>query len=175
MLWFWILVMIFLPTFGLVVFCGAPYVPSRKKYIKPAFSELYPLTSKDTLVDIGSGDGVVLREASKKGAKAIGFEINPILVFISRFISRKDNLVDIRLTDFWSSHLPDNTTVIYLFAVTRDMKKISKLVQKEADRLGRDLYLISYGNKFDLLKPIKCIDAYSLYVFHPLQSDQAQV
>lgn len=175
MFWFWLIVAILVLTFGLVVFRGAPYVPSRKKYIKPAFYKLYRLDSNDVLVDIGSGDGIVLREAAKMGARAIGYEINPILVLISRFLSRKYNQVDVRLADFWLSRLPDDTTVVYVFAVSRDTKKILKWVQTEVDRLGRDIYLISYGSQLNLAKPVKCIDAYSLYVFRPLQSDKPQV
>lgn len=170
---FWVTLVIFLLMFGLVVFRGAPYVPSRKIYIQSALTKLYRLTNKDTLVDIGSGDGVVLRQAAKLGAKAVGYEINPILVFIARFISRKNSLVSVRMSDFWLSHLPDEATVVYVFSVTRDMQKISKWMQNETNRLGRDVHLISYGSKLDNQKSIKNLEAYNLYIFHPLQSDQA--
>jgi hypothetical protein len=56
--------------FGLVVFIGAPYVPSQRKYVRRAFEHL-GLGAKDVLVDIGSGDGVVLRIAASYGAKAV--------------------------------------------------------------------------------------------------------
>ena len=82
MILFWAIVIILCVFFGLVVFRGAPYVPSKKTYINQAFSDLYPLTDKDVLVDVGSGDGVVLRSATKFGALAIGYEINPILVIM---------------------------------------------------------------------------------------------
>ncbi len=36
--------------FGFVVFRGAPYVPSLKKYAKRAFDELHPLTKKMSLL-----------------------------------------------------------------------------------------------------------------------------
>lgn len=150
-------------------------MPSHRLYLKRSLRELYPLTDKDVLVDIGSGDGIVLREAASLGAKAIGYEINPILVFISRFISRKNSLVEVRLADFWLSHFPNDTTVVYVFSVTRDMKKIQKLMQNEANILKREIYLISYGSGLDGIEPLKIIGAYSLYVFHSLQSDKAQV
>ena len=82
--------------FGFVVFRGAPYVPSKRRDIKRAFEELYPLDDSDTLVDIGSGDGVVLRMAAKRGAHAVGYELNPILVLVSRWLSRKYTTVTIR-------------------------------------------------------------------------------
>ena len=46
---------------GFTAFFGAPYVPSRRKELKMLFDETYKLNPNDTLVDLGSGDGVVLR------------------------------------------------------------------------------------------------------------------
>lgn len=161
--------------FGLVVFRGAPYVPSRKLLIRQALKELYPLTNKDVLVDIGSGDGVALRVASKLGARAVGYEINPILVIISRFLSRKDKRVTVRLADFWLTRLPDDTTVVYVFLVDHYMEKVKKRMQSEADRLEHPIHMISLGFDMDGIKPIKTVGAYHLYLFGPLQSGKAQV
>jgi len=173
MTYLWLILLIVGLIFGLVAFRGAPYVPSRKKYIKQALTELYPLSDKDMLVDIGSGDGIVLREAAKTGAKAIGYEINPILVLISRFISRNNELIVVRLADFWLSHIPKGTTVIYVFSVTRDMNKILKWVQNETNQLGTTIYLITYGSGIKGGESIKNVGAYNLYVFYPLQLGKA--
>lgn len=175
MVWFWIVPLIVVFVFGFVVFRGAPYIPSQKKYINLAFRDLYRLTKKDVVVDIGSGDGVVLRQASKIGARAVGFEINPILVFISRFLSRSDKRVSVRLVDFWLVHLPDETTVVYVFSVGRDMKKMMKWVQKETTRIGRPISLISFGFGFKNVKADKIAQPYYLYVFHPLHQVKPQV
>ena len=175
MIWLWLIVIIIVMFFGLVAFRGAPYVPSRKLYIRQALRELYPLTNKDVLVDIGSGDGIVLREAAEIGARAIGYEINPLLVFISRFLSRKYNRVSIHLVDFWMIHLPKDTTVVYVFSVARDISKIEKWMQNETNRLNRQIYLISYAIELDDKKVMKNVGAYHLYMFYPLQLDEAQV
>lgn len=175
MIWFWLPLFIIVFLFGMVVFRGAPYVPSHKKHIKQALSELYPLSKKDTLVDIGSGDGVVLREASKIGARAVGFEINPILVLISRLLSINDQQVSVRLSDFWLSRLPNETTVIYVFSVKRDMKKIIRWLQNETNRIGHPISLISYGFKFSEVKPEKSFGPYYLYIFQPLHQLKPQV
>jgi len=174
MIWLWLLLAVVL-SFSFVIFYGAPYVPSHKKQVHRAFRELYPLGVDDVLVDIGSGDGVVLREAAKIGARAIGYEINPVLVLVSRFLSRKYNQVSVIFGDFWSAKLPDDTTVVYVFSVTRDMKKIIKWMQKETDRLGRSIQLINYGSELKGMKVVKNMGAYHLYMFHPLQSSEAQV
>lgn len=175
MIWLWLTLVIIVLLFGLVVFRGAPYVPSRKMYIRQALSELYPLTVKDVLVDIGSGDGIVLREAAKIGARAIGYEINPLLVIISRLLSRRYRKVSIHLVDFWIAKLPDETTVIYVFSVARDISKVVKKVQNETNRLNRPIHLIIYANKLDDKQVVKIVGAYYLYTFYPLQLDKAQV
>ncbi|TAL14860.1 methyltransferase domain-containing protein [Patescibacteria group bacterium] len=168
MVWIWIGWVLVL-TFGIVVFRGAPYVPSRRRYIKQAFTDLYPLNSKDVLVDVGSGDGIVLRIASEYGTKAIGLELNPVLVLISRLLSRRDKNVQVKLVDFWLTPLPDNTTVVYAFMVTRDIKKITKKMQAEANRLGRSLAFITYGNRLPGREYNNALVGYALYTFVPLQ------
>ena len=175
MIWLGFILLAVVLVFGLVVFRGAPYVPSSKKYIQQALTELYPLNSTDLLVDIGSGDGVVLRQASKLGAQAIGYEINPILVYISYFLSRKDKNVTVKLADFWMTNFPPNTTVVYVFSVTRDMDKIAKRIQTETDRLGKKINLIVYGGQIKDMKSIKSVGAYCLYEFHSLQLVKPQV
>jgi hypothetical protein len=167
MTWFWIFFVVFM-IFSLVVFRGSPYVPSQKKYIFEAFTELYKITKNDLLVDIGSGDGIVLRQAAKLGAKAIGFEINPILVLISKMLSAKNKNIDTKLANFWSAKIPDGTTVIYIFSVVRDVNKLTKKLQQEVNRLNHPVKLISYGADFDDFKFIKSINAYKLYKINPI-------
>lgn len=161
--------------FGLTAFIGAPYVPSHKRDIRQAFSELYPLSDDDFVIDVGSGDGVVLREVSKLGGSGLGLEINPILVFISNYLSRKDKKIHFKLVNYWISHLPQESTVIYTFSVTRDIQKIADWVQKEATLLKKPLYLITYGSEPISIRSVKAVGAYNLYKFRPLQSTKAQV
>lgn len=156
--------------FCIVVFRGSPYVPSHRVNVTRAFSELYEMSDKDVLLDVGSGDGVILREASKRGAKAYGIELNPILVFISKLICRNDPKIQINLSDFWLTKFPDDVTIVYIFSVTRDVKKFLKKIQNESNRLNRSLYLINYGESFKYIKPEKSLGAHHLYLIKPLQS-----
>ena len=131
---------------GFSVFFGAPYVPSRRRDLKRMFDELYPLSAKDTVIDVGSGDGIILREASRRGAKAVGYEISPLLVVISKWLSRRDKKVTITMANFWLAKFPKATTVIYAFSVERDAKKLTKKIQSESNRLNKPLILICYGS-----------------------------
>lgn len=160
-------------AFGFVVFWGAPYVPSHRRETEAAFAALHPLSKKDVVVDLGSGDGVILRLVAGKGAKAIGYELNPLLVFLSRFFSRRFSHVEIRTGNFWKQHLPSSTTVVYVFSVTRDMAKLEMKLQSEADHLGRSFQLVLYAMKLPHKKPTKEHRAHTLYTFAPLHSKKA--
>lgn len=153
--------------FGVAAFFGAPYVPSQPKYVRRAFSQLYPLTDKDTLVDIGAGDGVVLRIAQEFGAAAIGYEINPALWGMASWASRKDEHVNVVYGNFWRQPLPDTTTVVYAFSVKRDGPRLVKKLQGEANRLQRPLALLCLGSPLKGVESEGELDAYMLYRFYP--------
>lgn len=159
--------------FALTALTGAPYVPSKRRDIKKAFDTLYVLDEKDTLLDIGSGDGVVLRAAARRGATAIGYEINPLLVWLSRWLSRDEPRIRVRLTNFWLSSFPLNTTIVYTFGESRDIAKMYKKVQREANKLDRILWFMSLGFKVPKQTVFKSVGAHHLYKITPLQNGEA--
>ena len=154
---------------GFTAFTGAPYVPSKRSDLARAFDELYLLKEDDVLVDIGSGDGIVLRTAAKKGAKkAIGFEIHPLLVLLSLWLARRDKRVITKLANFWRADLPRDTSVVYVFGDDRDMSRMVKYIEKQATKLDRPLWLISYGFDAKNHKATKTVGAHHLYKINPL-------
>lgn len=155
--------------FGFVVFFGAPYVPSKSSDAKRALEELYTVGPDDVLVDIGSGDGRILRLAAERGAKAVGYEINPLLVLISRWLSRNVPGVTTHLASFWYATLPAETTVIYVFGDSRDIVRMAGKVQDTATRLGRTISFISYAIVVPGMTPKKKVGAHFLYEIEPLQ------
>ncbi|HEY0965427.1 MAG TPA: class I SAM-dependent methyltransferase [Candidatus Saccharimonadales bacterium] len=171
---FWVVFIVVL-AFGFVVFFGAPYVPSRKKYIREVFKDLYQLGPGDTLLDLGAGDGVVLREAARCGALAIGYELNPLLVWIGRLLSHKYSKVQLRIANIWRTPFPDSTTVVYLFGDARDIKRLARRIEEEASRLNRMLYIISYGFELPGHKNAGQQGAYYLYKIKPLHVKKPQV
>ena len=173
MIWIYIIGAIVL-LFGFVIAFGAPYVPSHRRDVRRVFTHL-KVGRKDTIVDIGSGDGIVLREAAKRGARGVGYELNPLLVLVSYLISLGDKNIRIHLANFWNVQLPKETTIVYSFATLRDRKKLAQKIQAESNRLKRPIQLLCYGNPFEDRQPDESYEAYSLYRFQPLQSDKAQV
>ena len=120
------------------------------------------------VLDIGSGDGIVLREISRRGAKAVGYEIHPLFVWLSRLLSWRDSNVTVRWANAWTAPFPEDVTLIYAFAVGRDGAKLAKKVQHEDEVLGRPLTLVCYGNPLPRREPEQSFEAYHLYRFRPL-------
>ncbi|MDR1032960.1 MAG: hypothetical protein LBL84_03040 [Candidatus Nomurabacteria bacterium] len=146
---------------GISLLFGAPYVPSRRKDIEVALSKLYKVSKQDTLVDIGSGDGAVLRVAAKRGARAVGYEVNPLLALVSGW--RKPEGVAVKCRNGLTADWPSNTTVVYVFGVERVMPKLERKVQAHVRRYGKAVRVISYGFKLPGLKPVREMGAYLLY------------
>ena len=168
MLWFYVVGSIVV-IFGVSVFFGAPYIPSRRQDVRRLFTEPggVKLSKNDVLLDLGSGDGVVLREAADLGAKAIGYEIHPFFVILSKFLSRKYSNLTIKLANGWTRSFPSDVTLVYIFSVGRDGKRLTRLMERETRRLGRPLRLVCYGNPLPNLAAVKNFEAYSLYEFDP--------
>ena len=169
---------------GIVVICaliflltalfGAPYVPTQRKQIESVFSKLRPFKKNDVLVDLGSGDGVVLYEAIRAGAsKVIGYEINPILVLISwlRLRSNRGRFT-IFWRSFWRINAPSDVSIVYTFGESRDIKKMYDLVQKWSNQSGREIDFISYGFEVPGFNYSKKENAHFLYNIAPLHSQK---
>jgi len=155
---------------GWVVFFGAPYVPSRKREIEQAFSNLYRVSSNDHLVDLGSGDGAVLWQAAKCGARATGFEINPLLVLFTKIRFRYNPNIQVFLRNLWKTDLPQSTTVVYIFGESRSLKKLPQWIEKQMKQRREALYVVSYGFEIPGLQPIRKDRSYLLYQIEPLQT-----
>lgn len=164
MTWFYAIGVIIV-LIGASAFFGAPYVPSRRRDVRRMFDELYPLLADDVVFDAGSGDGLVLREASRRGAKAYGYEINPIFWALSRLLSLKDPNVRVALRNFWYTPLPDAMTLFYIFSVSRDGKRLVARLQKERIRRDRPFTVVCYGSPLPGVTPTRSFEAYTLYEF----------
>lgn len=113
--------------FGFVVFFGAPYLPTLSKQ-KIAALELLDLEPGQTLIELGSGDGRMLRAAAEKGLKVIGYELNPLLVAYSRLHTWKYRKnVRIIWANYWW-HMWPRTDGIYVFLLDRYMEKLDKKI-----------------------------------------------
>lgn len=163
-----------LGIFLLTALVGAPYVPTHAGQARRAFRELRPVTREDTVLDIGSGDGVVLSEALYAGAgKVIGYEINPLLVLVARLrLARARRTAVVKLADFWRTPFPEDVTVVYTFGETRDIARMYVRAKTEAERLGRSIDFVSYAFTVPGQTHQKQEGAHYLYCITPLHSHE---
>lgn len=154
-----VVVLIFL-VMGLT---GAPYVPSDEKKVKEALTKLYSLGEKDYLVDLGSGDGVILEIATELGAAALGVELNPFLVEHCRRKFKGNKKVKITRKNFYKVKFPEKTTVVYVYGNNMHMGGIYRKVKEEARRLEKTIYLISNGFEVPGVKIEKRRAGFKLY------------
>lgn len=161
----WLVGSLLIVSFGLIVVRGAPYVPTHRRQIEVAFDELYPLKKTDTVVDLGSGDGIVLLAAVTRGASAVGYELNPILLLISRFRLRKRiNHASVVNKDFLRLQtLPPETTVVYAFTTGHNIEAIGRKMQQWSQQ--KPLHFISYGFALKDIAPLRSSGPMHLYLF----------
>lgn len=170
-----VIVAVIVLLLGFTAFFGAPYVPSKRRDIRTAFTQLYPLTDKDMVVDLGSGDGVVLRVAREFGASALGYELHPFLTVLSRALAHGDTRQTVVQASYWRAQFPEQTTVVYAFSDGRDIHKVYALVQAQATRLKRPLALMTYGFDVPGVRADKTHQAYYLYTVPPCSEQTASV
>ncbi len=137
---------------------GAPFEPTSNKKVKNIL-KLANVKKGEKAVDLGSGDGRIVIELARRGVEAHGFEINPILVLISRWKIKKLGLnnAHIHWKSFWDVSLKDYD-VITLFQFPTIMKKLRDKLKKESKAR-----IVSHYWKFPGWKIQKKIDNIYLY------------
>ena len=117
--------------FAFVVLFGAPYVPTLSPQVKTAL-DLIDLKKGQTLLELGSGDGRVLRAAAQRGLRVVGYELNPLLVVYSRLTTWKyRKQVRIVWGNFWNVQLPECDGV-FVFLLDRYMRRLDQKITKQA-------------------------------------------
>lgn len=128
-----IILILIVGAFAIAGILGAPYLPILRRDTQPLLN-LANLTPGQTLIDLGSGDGQLLRAAAVRGIRCIGYEINPIMVLISRVVCwRYRRLVTIHLANFWTATLPP-ANAIYVFLIPRHMARLDRKLTTEINQ-----------------------------------------
>ncbi len=148
-------------SFGLVVFFGAPYLPTLNKQARVAL-DLLDLKPGQTLLELGSGDGRVMRLAGEKGLKVIGYELNPILVIVSYFVTFKYRKnTKIIWGNYWTKNWPEADGV-FVFLLDNYMKKLDDKLNEYGHK---PIKLVSFTFQIMGKKPIKSSQGIFLYKY----------
>jgi len=133
-------------SFLFVVFKGAPFVATDKKKIKDILKFADP-QGRQKILDLGSGDGRLVIAMARQGAEAYGYEINPFLVWWSRWKIKQAGLSDrafVYRKDFWQENLATFDTVV-VFGLGSIMGRLEEKLKKE---LPNGAKVISNGFSF---------------------------
>ena len=144
---------------------GAVYYPTPDSIVKNML-KLAKVDTKDTVLDLGSGDGRFLIEASRLGATSIGYEINPLLVRRSRLAIKKaglTRLASVKCKSLWHADF-SSATIITLYLFPQYMNRLQKVLEKKLDH---SVLLVSYDYQFPHKKCIKKQNKIYLYHFTP--------
>ena len=135
---------------GVIAF-GAPYLPTLNSRVEDAL-DLLDLKSGQTMLELGSGDGRMLRAAATRGIKSIGYELNPLLVIYSylRCIKYR-GLITIRWGNYWAKDWPQ-ADGMYVFLLQPYM---TKLHNKVTHYVGSKRFnLVSFAFKIEQKHPV---------------------
>ena len=146
--------------FTFVVFYGAPFLPTRKSRVEEAL-DLLDIKSGQTLLELGSGDGRMLRAAAKRGIRSIGYELNPVLMAWSRIRCwRWRHIVTIYCANYWNISLPP-ADGIYVFLLQPYMMRLDTKIQFE---IKQPTCLVSFA--FHIPDKIPVVEQNGLFVYH---------
>lgn len=109
---------------------GALYVSTTRPRIA-AFLQAVNIKPGQFFVDLGCGDGRVLRAIRKKAAvKAVGYELNPLACLRARVQCIKDRSIEIRRQDFMKADLSE-ADVVFCYLFPDVMKPLAKKLRAE--------------------------------------------
>lgn len=141
---------------------GAIYFPTRKEGIE-TMVRLAEIKPGQKLVDIGSGDGRILIAFAQQGIESHGYEINPLLVLISKIKIRRAGLQDkafVHWRSFWKIDF-SRFDVITIYGFPRIMASLGEKLKRE---LRPGTKIISNVYRFPQFVPAKTEGKIYLYV-----------
>jgi SAM-dependent methyltransferase len=147
---------------------GAMYTSTARVKIRKALDAV-DMKPGELLVDVGCGDGRVLREAARRyGAAGLGYEVNPIAFLKARLLTLGRRGIEIRYGNFWKADLRRAGVVsCYLFP---DVMR--RLGEKLAGELAAGARVISFNFPIPGWKPQSTLRAASklhndpIYIYH---------
>jgi hypothetical protein len=132
---------ILLTIIGYGLLFGPPFVPTHLKDLERLFSEVD--VSNKVFVDLGMGDGRVLKVALEFGAsEVVGYEINPFVYGFARIKFRNTEHCSFHLGPWQNGDVPDGA-VVYVFADGR-----RKLAHEISDTFSGHK-VITYGARLE--------------------------
>lgn len=110
-----------------------PFVPATSRQVENVVKMLQH--RRGPLVDIGSGDGRIVIAAAKAGFPAVGYELNPWLVWYSRYRAWREGVhgsARFYISDLWKVTFAQYSNVV-IFGVPQMMPQLEKKLEFELE------------------------------------------
>lgn len=140
---------------------GAPYVATNRVTLKKEIVIAQPKPGEKA-ADLGSGDGRVLIALAESGLEAHGYEVNPILVWLSRANIRKagfEKKAFVHWGSFWGKDL-SSFDLVTVYGIGVIMPKLERKLQTELKTGAR---VVSNGFTFPNWRPTKTDGGITVY------------
>ncbi len=151
--------------FGFVVLFGPPYLPTLGPQARKAM-DMINLQPGETLLELGCGDGKVLKLAAEDGLNAVGFELNPILVLVARLRTwsyRKQ--VKVVWGNFWRNEKWPDADGIFVFMLQKQMQKLDNKIIEWHKGKNKPVRLVSFAFTIPGKEPIEATSTVFLYEY----------
>ncbi len=156
-----ILLFLFLVSgFALAGLVGAPWVPTYRRDVEKIIADCQ-LKHSQLFIELGCGDGRLVAAAAKRGAKAIGYEINPVMWLVANLRNFKNPTAKIKLANFWQAPV-GKADVVFVFLIPKYMARMETKLQTE---LKPGAKAVSYVYKLPKKEPALKRQKWILYKF----------
>lgn len=146
--------MVILLAFVISVFLGVPFLPTHRRQAE-LMMDLAGVGPGVKVADLGSGAGRLLWLAAKRGAKAVGYELNPFLYWWTRvliIIKGYRGQVEARWQSLYQADLAE-ADVVFTFLMNKPMLKLEAKLFRELKPGARIVsYTFPFPNRAPLLK-----------------------
>lgn len=143
---------------------GAPWVPVSKKTAW-LMLELAQVTSKDRVVDLGSGDGrIIVMAVEQFKARAVGIEADPLRVLWSRMVIRRRGLGE-RVDVVWGNFFTQSISEASVVTVYQGQEINKRLKEKFTTELKPGTRVVSYCFPFEGWTPVETQKNPQLYLY----------
>ncbi len=106
---------------------GAPFVPSSHAVVRDMIA-LAHIQKGERVYDLGSGDGRILIAAARVGGVARGWEIHPMLVWLTRFKAWRQGVADevhVEEQSYWPADI-SAADVVMVYLITGRMRELKE-------------------------------------------------
>jgi SAM-dependent methyltransferase len=135
------------------------WVPTPQSLVDKML-DMAKVTSKDFVMDLGSGDGRTVITAAKRGARAVGIEYNPDMVALSQANAKKAGVADraqFMKADLFQTDLSKATVITMFLLPDINLRLRPKLLQlKPGTRVVSNTFTMGDWKPDETANPNNC-------------------